>query len=181
MKLRNTIILLIILAALGSYAYFFEYRKGEIERVPVLEFPRVFDFEVDAVSAVTINTAREHVQLARRAAGDWQLTVPVSVPADDARVEREISQFITVKATRIITDAHDNLAAFGLDAPFITVTFHLTDDTTARLWAGDRTPNNTQYYTRRDAADDVYLIHIGGVDQMKLLITDLPRKPTSTP
>ena len=79
MRPRNTLLLLLVLAALGAYVYWVElpHEKREAEQKQLLTF------EKDKVASITLEYPDHQIALARDADKHWRLVKPIEAPADD--------------------------------------------------------------------------------------------------
>ena len=92
MKLRNTVLMAIVLVVLAGFVYFYEIRGREArvdsERVEGL----LLDFEPDSVEGVTLETSDEPpIEIARSEEG-WRIVQPHALAADDAAIDSLLSQ-----------------------------------------------------------------------------------------
>lgn len=97
-----------------------DLRTREIFDIPV--------FEVDALSLQIRSESGADdsflkVRLARNN-GDWTFEAPVAAAADPDLVDNTINTLTAAKVRRFSEDPEQDLAAFGLDEPFMEVTIH---------------------------------------------------------
>lgn len=83
---------------------------------------RLGDLTATQVNKVRIRTAKGEFEI-EKASNHWSLTKPFKGRADDQKVSDLISNATTPRIEDFVTDAKD-LAAFGLNEPRATVTFH---------------------------------------------------------
>jgi len=178
---RNTLILLAVLALLGSFVYFAEIRgqKGPPEEPPFMEFavPEVLRFEVQTLEDQrTVATRRAN-------ASQWEMEEPYRAEGDSARLEGALVSLSTAKPRRVLTETAASFIPFGLDHPWLTVEVRLQDGSGQSLEVGDQTPTQASYYARRGGEQAVLLVESATVDQLNRLVTTPPEKPTpvSTP
>lgn len=180
MNVRNTLILVVLLALLGAYVYFVEI-KGEAgkEATPTPSAVQVFDLEEDEVTGLTVTGPEGTTRLRRDAGGEWQMEAPSQEPADDIRVGALSSTLARLSATRALTDVTD-LEPFGLAAPSWTVEVVLSSGETHRLQIGDQNPAGGSYYIKKEGDPAIYLVYASTVQSLQRLVTDPPYRPTPT-
>ena len=74
MSFRTTLLLLLVLAGLGGYAYWVEYPKAQEEAKP----RKLYDFKADDVSAVTLTYADREIEI-EKSGDDWRLLNLITV------------------------------------------------------------------------------------------------------
>lgn len=179
MRLRNTLILLAVLAALGGFVYFGEIRsqKGTPEEPPLMEFavPQVAHLQV------AMREGQRMVASRQPEGSEWEMEEPYRAPADNARLEGTLVKLSSAKPIRVLTETAASFVPFGLDQPSLTVEVELRDGSTQSLEIGDQAPVQTSHYARRSGEQAVLLIESTTVDQMNGLVTTPPEKPTPVP
>ncbi|MGQ9585028.1 MAG: DUF4340 domain-containing protein [Anaerolineae bacterium] len=182
MRLRNTLILLVLLALLGGYVYFFEVRGGGsgVGPTPTPSSVQVLGLNASDVSKLTVEGAEGTVRLSRPAGGSWQMEVPSQAEADDVRVNSVVSSLAWLSASRAITETTD-LEPFGLAAPSWKVEITLADGTREQVYIGDTNPAGSQYYVRKEGDPAIYLVYASTIEGLQRLVKEPPYPPTPTP
>ncbi len=184
MKLRNTIILLVILAALGGYAWYISNNNvppvtGGSTPVPTPVV--IFDFVTDNVNRfqVTDTKTNQTVSVARQGS-DWHMSQPKDSPTDSIAVAGTLSQLAHLEATRVLTNTTD-LGQYGLTSPAIQAQMTLSDTTQYVLKIGDATPDKADYYALKGSDNQVYLIPASVQQALTQYLSNPPFPPTVTP
>ncbi|ALA57603.1 DUF4340 domain-containing protein [Nitrospira moscoviensis] len=162
MTYRPTILLLVILAALGGYLYWVELPSQRQEEQQETASKTLLPFPDTAITGLSISTPQGIVEMSLLDGGRWAITAPLQVEADPREVQSLIRALVTGKVTRTVDDVGSALAPFGLDQPVTTITVKAggQQDT---ISIGDSGPlSNTLYVLR-------------GSDH-KVLLTDLAPK-----
>jgi len=181
MRFRNTLIVLLILAALATYVYFVEIRGGREEATPTPSAAAVvWDLDVASVVDLTVEGTEGHVHLSRPPGGLWQMKEPTEEEADDDRINSQLTAVAKLTATRVITGVSE-LADFGLATPAWQITLGLQDGSSESLLVGDKNPQKTAFYAQRPGEEGIYLLPAYKLDNLIRLATELPYKPTPTP
>lgn len=156
MRPRNTVLLLLVLAALGAYVYWVElpHEKAQAEQ------KRLLVFEKDKVGAVTLTSPDREIALERGADGHWRITAPIAADADDATVGNLLNAISEAQVTRTLEGVGDKLGSYGLDPPQSVVKLRLKDGTELpAIKAGKNTQVGFSAYVQKD---DEAAVHITG-------------------
>jgi hypothetical protein len=183
MNRRNTLILLVILAALATYTYFGEIQKGTGQgtETPSSQ-PAIFNLSGQDVLGLKVATADgKSVELKREAGKPWTMVTPASQGVDETRVNSLVEQLAQLTANRVLTQTN-NLAEYGLITGTFTADITLTGGVTHTLLVGETNPSGNSYYALADGKQDpVYLVYSNNVDELQRLVTQPPYPPTPTP
>jgi hypothetical protein len=183
MNQRNTLILLVILAALAAYTYFGEIQKGTGQgtETPSSQ-PAIFNLSGQDVLGLKVTTADgKSVELKREAGKPWTMVTPASQGVDETRVNSLVEQLAQLTANRVLTQTN-NLAEYGLITGTFTADITLTGGVTHTLLVGETNPSGNSYYALADGKQDpVYLVYSNNVDELQRLVTQPPYPPTPTP
>jgi hypothetical protein len=147
MRLRSTILLILVLAGLGAYVYFVEYPKAEQEA----KKKTLFEFKADDATQLTLDYG-DHKIILKKTGNDWRLTAPLDAPADATTVKNLVSAIADCEVKRDLKDASPDLSLYGLDKPFVTVTVKVGDKDLPAFMVGKNTPVGFSTYVQR--ADD---------------------------
>ncbi|MGQ9458815.1 MAG: DUF4340 domain-containing protein [Anaerolineae bacterium] len=180
MNVRTTLILVILLALLGAYVYFFEI-KGEIgkEATPTPSTVQVWDLEEGQVVGLTVTGPEGTTRLRREVGSEWQMEAPSQEPADDLRVGALSDSLAHLSATRALTDVTD-LEPFGLATSSWTVEVALANGEIYRLQIGEQNPSGGSYYVKKEGDPTIYLVYASTVQGLQRLVTNPPYRPTPT-
>jgi hypothetical protein len=182
MNRRNTLILLVILAALATYTYFGEIQKGTGQgtETPSSQ-PAIFNLSGQDVLGLKVATADgKSVELKREAGKPWTMVTPASQGVDETRVNSLVEQLAQLTANRVLTQTN-TLAEYGLITGTFTANITLTGGVTHTLLVGETNPSGNSYYALADGKQDpVYLVYSSNVDELQRLVTQPPYPPTPT-
>ena len=186
MRLRNILILLAILLALGGYFIFF----NKTEPPPEKEEPRVFiwDIEMDEIQHIKIRLPREDKSEAfvKITEGDkfpWYFDDPQRSAVDTARWGGGIPLLLSGPgAERVIAkDAtEEQLVEFGIAQPQMELTLTLEDGDILNITVGDRTPDGDAFYVRAPDSNDVALVDYTWYEVLERLVKEPPYAPPPT-
>ena len=144
MRFRGTLILLVVLAALGAYVLLVERRApiGEAETVtpmPTLQPPLLTLASADA-RAVRIESLGDErrTEFAYRDSGLWHIIYPVEEEADQGQVVRLVEELADLRPRRALTRTTAPLADYGLEPPAMRVEVELADGSWHAILLGAR-------------------------------------------
>jgi hypothetical protein len=188
MNPKATRLLIIMLAALGGYVYFFELDANEQpptnSAMPLHQ--RAYG-EYDLVGLRVERAGSPPFQFVRTAAGpgrEWAMVAPNQLAPnqlDQVRVNGAAVRLGQLRASQLIT-AVTNLAQYGLDPAELTVTLTISDGSHITLYTGAETPVNDQRYLRTATnGHTVYLVFGFAIDDLLRLWETPPLKPLLTP
>jgi len=174
-KLRNTILMAIVLVVLAGFVYFYEIRgreaREETERIEGL----LLAFDADSVEGLTLETGEGLVEITRGEEG-WRIAQPYALEADDAAVDSLVRQLGSAQQERMVVEDAEDLAPFGLDPPPVRVALILADGETLSLQVGGGTPVGYNVYVMRGDERAVYLTPAALKDNLDKSLFDLRDK-----
>ncbi len=156
MRLRNTAILALVVAALGAFVWLYEIRGADERADRAAAEKRLFpDVEAAQISLITLTTKDGKEARLERVEGAWKLLAPISFPADHATAESLASALATLQSEAAIDDPAP-LAEYGLEGP-PRVRFR-AGDRELELRVGGRSPLGGNTYAATAAAKPVYAV-----------------------
>jgi Domain of unknown function (DUF4340) len=159
MKQRGLIVAAIVLAALTGVLYWSDHHKpADATRASADAPPKILAVkEADISKFVLKKNGTEQVGIERNSAGQWHITSPTSLPADQNAVSSLLGTFSSLNSERVVEDKSSSLAPYGLDTPKLEV--DLTEkNQTQKLLLGDETPAGNGMYSKLDGDPRVFTI-----------------------
>jgi hypothetical protein len=152
--LTSTLILVVVLAALGGYIYFVDSTRpaGGVE-----EKDKVFIVEAEKIEEITV-TAENDTTTLRKTDGTWKISAPVAADADANEVSGLTSAIAGLEVNRVVEENAANLADYGLAEPRIKVAFKGEGGAAGELHIGDKTPTSSDMYAVRPGEKRVFLV-----------------------
>lgn len=136
MKLKSTTLILVLAALLlGGFVYFFEVRSASQQEVEE-RAQKLFSFEEDKVESLSLKTQLRTLTFERSDEGNWQMTTPEQVPAEDAAVAYLLNLLATGRSDRTLTIPTEQREEFGLHQPLATIEVTLDNQETHKLIVG---------------------------------------------
>src|SRR5581483_2761695 len=168
MNLRNTLMMLVVLLALGGYVYFVQVPREKKET----EEKKVLAFDKEAVSELTLTYPDRVLTLKKNGAGKWRITQPVEADADETTVKNLVNSIADAEVKRTLDEVPQDLAVYGLTTPVVKVKLTLKDGKTLPLLLfGKDTPVGFSTYAQKDGDAKVILVpqtlRVGLIKQVK--------------
>jgi hypothetical protein len=175
MRYWPTLLMLVILAGLGSYLYVVEFPSTQRESKQEAEQKQLLPFPETAITGLAITTAQGPVELTRADSGSWAMTAPLQTDADIREVQALIRALVTGRVTRSVAERSAGLAPFGLEQPVttVTVTAGAQQDTLA---IGDSGPLSNTLYVLRGSDGKVLLTDLAPKDFVNKSLLTFRRK-----
>ena len=166
-NLRRILILLVLVAALGTYLYVYEVPQAQKEG----KKDKLLGFDKDAVTGITLVYHDREIELRKEDTG-WRLVRPIEAPADEAAVKGLVSTLADAEAQKTLDELPQDLPSFGLDKPDPVVTLTLKDGAQPPpLAVGKTTTIGAKTYVRKGDEPRIYLssssLHYGLAKQVK--------------
>lgn len=161
MKLKHTIVALILVVAFGSYIYFFERKKPTTDQWKE-KTKKVFDLKSEDIDKISINKAEENIFILceKRSKYHWQMKSPIEGRADKSEIETILSKIEFLSKERTIKrekEAPINYSEYGLKSPRINLSLWKAA-IKYDLLIGDNTVIGDNIYVKRKDVEDVYVV-----------------------
>jgi hypothetical protein len=155
---KSLLLLVLVAAGLGGYIYFVEMKRDPAAETAVTR-EKVFTLTPGTIDEVEITNAANEVTRVARQDTTWAITAPVAAEADTVEISTVVSSIEALEQTRVVSEAPESAAAFGLDPARVTVAFTVAGEgTTRRLQIGSKTPTGGDLYARVEGSPRVFLI-----------------------
>ena len=116
MRLRNTIIVLILLAVLGGYSLIILLGSRPVPP------PTLLNLDSKHISGIDLRYPDSELELVRNPNHTWSILKPIKTDGDQSSVDGLTEAIANAKLTRTIEEKPDSLRPFGLDKPAVTLT-----------------------------------------------------------
>lgn len=116
MRLRNTIIVLILLVVVGGYALVVLLGSRPVPT------PTLYKVAAKDISRVDLRYPGREIELVRNPDHTWRIVKPIKADADQGAVDTLAQNIAQVQLTKTIEEKPASLAPFGLDQPSVVVT-----------------------------------------------------------
>jgi len=152
MRLRNTIIVLILFAIVGGYAFIVgRYSSPEAQQ-------KLLDVKQDDIAKIELRYSDRDIVLERDKDKPWRLVKPIGADADQMQANNLARAIADAVQVRTVDEKPADLAPFGLKPPAATVTVTTFDKKTLpALEVGKSTPIGFNAYARLASGPAVLL------------------------
>ena len=184
MRLRNILILLVILLALGGYFYFANPPQPAAKAEPRL-YAWLIDLE--EIKHIKIELPREgksqaFIKITEDDKFPWFFDDPQRSGVDTERWGGGIPLLLSGPGVdRVIArqTTEEKLTEFGLTQPQMEITLTLEDGNIVYIKVGDRTPDGNNFYVQAPDSNDVATVDITWYNVMERLVKEPPYAPAA--
>jgi hypothetical protein len=161
MKFRGLLAAVVVLAALGGFLFWSQRHPNALQpkskETPAL--PPLVRVSDTAITGLTLQErGSAPITLETNKPGRWDITAPITAPADEATVAHILSNLSHMRTQAVIEDHPADLSRYGLSDPSLTMDIREKGNQTARLILGDRTPTGEGAYAMVPGDQRVYTI-----------------------
>ena len=148
MKLHSLLIAALVLCILTIFLYWSNRHKpaDDTAKISADAPPPILKLDQSAITKLELKKKdSDPVVLAKTSSGDWQITGPKPMRADQSAVTGLVSTVSSLNSERMVEDKATDLQAFGLDQPLLEV--DVTEkDKSQKLLLGADTPASSGVY-----------------------------------
>ncbi len=172
MKLyRNLIIILVVIAILGTAMYFVTHytpeKQGE-ENTPITsqeELISIYKTDYDNILELEVKTPNEHYTVSKKGE-NWFLNGDDSIKVKQGSIVSLVNLASSVTAKKIISETSQNADDFGLLNPESCLKIFLKDGKTDEIKIGDATLDGADYYISVSGDEKIYLKNAYGTESL---------------
>lgn len=150
MKFRNLILATVVLAALVGTLYWSDHRKSgdDTAKASSDASPAILKLDSASITGLELKNNKDAtpIVLAKNGSGNWQITHPELLPADQSAVTGMLSSLSSLNSERLVDEKIANVKAYGLDPPASEIDITEKDNKTQKLLLGDQTPTGNAVY-----------------------------------
>jgi len=160
MKGSGLIVAAVILAGLVGALYWSNHHKpAETTEASADVAPKILAVKTPEISKFDLKKdGTEQVAAERNGAGQWRITAPATLPADQSAVSSLLGTFSSLNSERLVEEKTANLAPYGLDAPKFEVDLTEKNNQTQSLLLGDTTPAGNAIYAKLGGDPRIFTI-----------------------
>ena len=159
MKARTTLILLVVVVAIGAYIKFYESKHPNTEEAARQE-KNVINFNREKLDGIIIQNGDEKIEL-KRSGNKWRLEAPIKDQADSAAIDNLINEIedwrkaATIPAREIAANKNQ-LNEYGLSKPKLRLKL-VGADMPGEILFGKDAALEGQLYVRLGNSNDVFI------------------------
>src|SRR5579864_3770720 len=123
MKMNGLIVAAVILAGLTGALYWSNHHKpADTTEASADVPPKILAVQEADISKFDLKKGGvEQVGGERNSSGQWQITAPTSLPADQSAVSSLLGTFSSMNSERLVEEKASSLTPYGLEAPKLEV------------------------------------------------------------
>ena len=160
MKLGGLIVAVVVLGGLTGTLYWSNHHKpAESTEVSADAPPKILAVKEADISRFDLKkNGADQVAGERNSSGQWRITSPESLAADQGAVSSLLGTFSSLNSQRLVEEKAANLASYGLDAPKLEFDLSEKDNKTQKLLLGDDTPTGNGIYAKLDSDPRIFIM-----------------------
>jgi hypothetical protein len=142
MKIRGLAIAALVLLILGGLLYWSEHHKPEeTSKISADTPPSILKLDQSSITKIELKKKdSQPIELTKSSSGDWQITAPQQLRADQGSVSGILSSISSLNSERLVEEKASDLKPFGLAQPAVEVDITGKDNKSHKLLFGDETP-----------------------------------------
>src|SRR5438876_3402024 len=148
MKIHGLATAVLVLLALGGFLYWSEHHKpgDDSTKISADTPPKILKLDESSITKLELKKKdTEPLHLAKSNSGEWRITQPKQLRADESAVSGVLSTLSSLNSERLVEDKASDLKSFGLDHPTLKVDLG-EKDKSQKLLIGDDTPVGNSVY-----------------------------------
>ena len=155
---KSFLILLVVAAAVGAYAYFVESKK-DVSDSTTTKTEKVWTLDGDKIEQIEVKAANGDVTTLKKSGTTWQITAPKATDADQSAVSSIVSSLASLESTKTVDENPASVKPFELDPPDVSVRVNVAGEKDPReIDFGTKTPTGTDLYARVKGQPKVFLV-----------------------
>lgn len=167
MNFRGLIIAAAALAILGGVLYWSQHRKTPGANMPANTPPAILALNQANITELTLKKkGAPPVTLVKGKTGQWQITEPKPLSADQDAVSGLLSTLSGLNADRVVEEKSSSLGQYGFDQPALEIDVTENGQKSEKLLVGDDTPTSGDAYAM--LAGDLRVFTIAGYNKSGL-------------
>ncbi len=150
MSWRRLVIAVALLAALGGLAWWSNKRKkAEADKPLASATPKLLSVPEDQFQKIEVRKkGGETTVVEKDPSGNWELTAPRKLPADQDAVRSMVSTLSSLNSDKVVEEKATDWATFGLAEPGLRVIVTKKDGKAHEVQVGDEAPASSGAFAR---------------------------------
>ncbi len=148
MRLKNSIILVVIFILLGAYVYFVEIKKHEKDEQVKQESKKVFALVKDSITTLYFKNVNGEFSL-EKVNNEWKITRPLETEADNSTINSMLTSLSNAEKDKVFTVDLTELSNFGLGESADVVKIITSVGEVDSILLGDDTPVGSYVFSNK--------------------------------
>jgi hypothetical protein len=172
MRFKGTLILLIIVLALGAYVYFYEIKGGAQREKAKESENQLWKIEDKNIQQIDLISGGEHINVVRKGE-KWAISIPRQMDADSEELNRIAGTASSIRRDSVVEENATDLAKFGLAPSLSGLRLKTKDGKEYGIDFGSNNPSGNFAYAAIPRQKAVFLIPTNTVEAFKKKLDDL--------
>ncbi|MBV9179903.1 MAG: DUF4340 domain-containing protein, partial [Acidobacteria bacterium] len=149
MKIRGLLVAAFVLLLLTGFLYWSSRHKPDSDtgKLSADTPPSILKLDEGSITKVDIKKKDSGpLELTKTSSGDWKITEPKPLAADQSNVSSLLSTISSLNSERLVEDKASDLKTYGLEQPSVEIDILEKDNKSQKLLLGDDTPASSGVY-----------------------------------
>ena len=173
MRFKGTLVLLIIVLALGAYVYFYEIKGGEQRQKAKEAEDQVWKIEDKNIQQIDLVSVDQHITAVHKGAAEWAITAPKQLDADSDEINRIASTASNIRRESVVEQNAGDLSRFGLNPAKLSLKLRMKDGKEYAIDFGNNNPTGSASYAALPRQKSVMLIPSNFIEAFNKKLDDL--------
>lgn len=160
MKIHNLVIAGLVLLLLVGFLYWSNHHKpDDSSKISADTPPAILKLDQGSITKLELKKKdTQPIQLEKANSGDWQITQPKPLRADESAVSGMLSTLSSLNSERLVEDKASALKTYGLEQPSLEVDLIERGNKSQQLLLGDDTPTGGGLYVMRAGDPRIFTV-----------------------
>jgi len=152
MKIRSLLVAAFVLLVLTGFLYWSGRHRpaDETSKISADTPPAILKLDQATITALELKKKdAPALQLEKTSSGEWKITAPKDLRADQSSVSSLVSTLSSLNSERLVDDKASDLKTYGLESPGLEVDIREKDNKSEKVLLGDDTPAGGGVYAMR--------------------------------
>lgn len=159
MQTKGLLVAAVVLALLAGGVWYSNKVERDKEGKPDPDSPpKIVEIPADQIQQIDIDRLGETTSITRSDEGKYELVAPRALNADQDAASSLATTLGSLASDRVVEEKAEDLSAYGLDRPQITVAVKKKDGGVVKLLIGDETPTGSYAFCKLEDDPRVFTL-----------------------
>lgn len=173
MRFKGTLVLLIIVVALGAFIYFYEIKGGAQREKNKEAENQIWKVDDKTIRQMEFSSPNESITAVRRSDTEWALTAPRPLDADSDALESMARSAAALRRESVVDENAQDLAIFGLSPAQTGLKIQTKDGKDYAIDFGNNNPTGSFTYAAFPGQKVVFLVSTSVAGSFNKKLDDL--------